>query len=476
MKRKFNFVFILFVPICLFSLNFTIEDIDIYNADKPTISVDDAGNAYIVGNSSGGRDVVRFIQNTGGSWYLDSVPFSAENNINYNCRVSSALDKNRCLHILYRVTGGTYGWPVYTNNIGGSFTTADTLFKTGSLSTFHYGIAVDNVSRAHIVCEVNSGIRYYYPFADSELVVTNNGTDGTIMVDKNNVVHIAYTSNSKIYYTNNSGGNFFPAQLVSDTTGMEPSIAVDSAGYAHICWTRDVWDSTSELYYATNKSGTFQTTRVTYSTNNLCEAWAHIALSRAGDIGILYSRYHRGVYVTDIMFAYKSANASDFIIDSIDQGHWNPSYGATTWNDRAIAIDSAGYVHLAYTGTVGSKYAKSQEPIGCYEKLSGQSGPQITLTCSPNPFSQRTEIRLQIKDYRFNSYNARFIKSLDIYDISGRIVKSFLVSESKGLFYWDGTDNTGNKLPNGVYLLKAKVSSKENEEIHPHTSKLILIN
>ncbi|MEO0190017.1 MAG: hypothetical protein ABIL18_03450, partial [candidate division WOR-3 bacterium] len=74
MKRKVVLVLILFLPMCLFSLNFTIEDIDIYNADKPTISVDDAGNAYIVGNSSGGRDVVRFIQNTGGSWYLDSVP------------------------------------------------------------------------------------------------------------------------------------------------------------------------------------------------------------------------------------------------------------------------------------------------------------------------------------------------------------------------------------------------------------------
>ncbi|MEO0205208.1 MAG: FlgD immunoglobulin-like domain containing protein [candidate division WOR-3 bacterium] len=475
MKRKVVLVLILFLPMCLFSLNFTIEDIDIYNADKPTIGVDGAGHAYIVGNSSGGRDVVRFIQNTGGSWHLDSVPFSAENNINYNCRVSSALDKNQYLHVLYRVTGGTYGWPVYTNNIGGLFTTADTLFKTGSQSTYHYAIAVDNLNRAHIVCEVNSDIRYYYPFADSELVITNNGSDGTITVDKNNVVHIAYTSNSRIYYTNNSSGNFFPAQIVSDTTGMDPSIAADSAGYAHICWTRSNWDSTSELYYATNKSGAFQTTRVTYSTN-LCEAWAHIALSRANDIGILYSRYHTGVYVTDIMFAYKSANASDFIIDSIDQGHWNPSYGATTWNDRAIAIDSAGYVHLAYTGTVGSKYAKSQEQMGCDENFSEQSGSRMNLTCFPNPFNRRTEIRLQITNDRFNSSNRRITRSLDIYDVSGRIVKSFLLPESNCLFYWDGTDNAGNKLPDGVYLLKLRVSSNENVEIHTQTNKLILIN
>ncbi|MCX7996116.1 MAG: hypothetical protein N3A65_10195, partial [candidate division WOR-3 bacterium] len=79
MKSKFLFGLTVLVPMYLFSLNFTIEDIDIYNADKPTICVDGNGHAYIVGNSSGGRDVVRFIQNTGGPWHLDSVPFSAEN-------------------------------------------------------------------------------------------------------------------------------------------------------------------------------------------------------------------------------------------------------------------------------------------------------------------------------------------------------------------------------------------------------------
>lgn len=266
MSHKKDVFLLVLMPIFVFGLSFTIENLDAYNADKPTISVDTTGRVYLVANSSGGRDLIRYLTKLSGPWQQDSIIFSLENSINYNARATSANGPDGSLHIVYRVAGGTYGWPVYTNNISGSFASADTLVKIASQSTFHYGIAVDNLNHAHVVCEMYDGsnhIRYFYPLTDSILTIADNAIDGSICVGKNNIVHIVYgapSTNAKMYYTYNSGGAFSAPQLVSDSIGMDPSIAVDTAGFVHIAWTRSNWDTLlNNLYYATNKTGAFQT-------------------------------------------------------------------------------------------------------------------------------------------------------------------------------------------------------------------------
>jgi hypothetical protein len=71
-------------------------------------------------------------------------------------------------------------------------------------------------------------------------------------------------------------------------------------------------------------------------------------------------------------------------------------------------------------------------------------------TVSPNPFSKLTNISFEV-DSRQKS-----VVSVRIYDVSGRLVKSFgsLPSALGPLqINWDGTDNSGTRLSSGTYLV-----------------------
>jgi hypothetical protein len=74
------------------------------------------------------------------------------------------------------------------------------------------------------------------------------------------------------------------------------------------------------------------------------------------------------------------------------------------------------------------------------------------LDISPNPFSRITDIRYLISDDGYQK------PELKIYDISGRLVKSFQLPTShllsSNLVSWDGTDNVGNRVPAGIYFVR----------------------
>ena len=81
------------------------------------------------------------------------------------------------------------------------------------------------------------------------------------------------------------------------------------------------------------------------------------------------------------------------------------------------------------------------------------------LAVYPNPFNRKTEIRFTIHDpgYRIHDIN------LKIYDVSGRIVKSFnlesCIMYHESVISWDGTDDSGRRLPPGVYFIYLKIGS-----------------
>lgn len=85
----------------------------------------------------------------------------------------------------------------------------------------------------------------------------------------------------------------------------------------------------------------------------------------------------------------------------------------------------------------------------------------VKLEISPNPFTDRTDIRFQItenqrQDVRSKNQEA----SLEIYDCSGRLVKSFNLTSvillHASAVPWYGTDESGELLPSGVYFIQAK--------------------
>jgi len=117
------------------------------------------------------------------------------------------------------------------------------------------------------------------------------------------------------------------------------------------------------------------------------------------------------------------------------------------------------------------------------------------LSAYPNPFSTKTIIRLQTIDYRPQTKNEnntdekssvfglRSSVSLRIYDLSGRLIRSFPINQSTNhqltSVVWDGRDDRGKRVPSGVYLYQ--LTSCNYKSSNPFlygngTNKLIFIN
>jgi len=89
-----------------------------------------------------------------------------------------------------------------------------------------------------------------------------------------------------------------------------------------------------------------------------------------------------------------------------------------------------------------------------------------SFSVHPNPFRQKTEISFGI------GQSAKGIE-LKIFDISGRLIRDFddLCNQNKSVksVSWDGKDENGNSLPNGVYFYHLKVDDTN------FTGKILLI-
>ena len=90
------------------------------------------------------------------------------------------------------------------------------------------------------------------------------------------------------------------------------------------------------------------------------------------------------------------------------------------------------------------------------------------LAIHPNPFSQIIDIRYEIPCGEHQR------PELKIYDISGRLVKSFQLPTSHLLssnsVNWNGTDNAGKKVPKGIYFVRLQTNSQSM------TKKVILVD
>uniref|UniRef100_A0A7V3RIM3 T9SS type A sorting domain-containing protein n=1 Tax=candidate division WOR-3 bacterium TaxID=2052148 RepID=A0A7V3RIM3_UNCW3 len=93
----------------------------------------------------------------------------------------------------------------------------------------------------------------------------------------------------------------------------------------------------------------------------------------------------------------------------------------------------------------------------------------LRLVIYPNPFGNHLEIKFQIPEQGVAS-SQKSVVSLKIYDATGRLVRC-LALDAKRLapVVWDGTDDSGRKLPAGIYFIR--VESDEFKE----TEKVILL-
>ncbi len=166
--------------------------------------------------------------------------------------------------------------------------------------------------------------------------------------------------------------------------------------------------------------------------------------------------------------------------DGSEQWQWGYSSGD---QDTPLAlgdIDGDGELEVVGSDLVHHKIFVLDfpvPPIGVEEDEELQV-TSYKLQVYPNPFTQKTEIRFQIPDARYQNFDIRHLTSnisLTIHDLSGRLVREFSIHDSRPTTHeimWDGTDNQGNKVNSGVYFCRIEKDGTR-EECMP--TKLIYI-
>lgn len=106
------------------------------------------------------------------------------------------------------------------------------------------------------------------------------------------------------------------------------------------------------------------------------------------------------------------------------------------------------YVHLKRGGSVNIKEISSKS----HEKLNNSSLFHFPM---PNPSRRDVNIRFCVTE-KANT-------TLRIYDLSGRLIKTFnkgLLEPGEYTITWNGTDDRGGIMPSGVYFYELKIGNK----------------
>jgi len=148
---------------------------------------------------------------------------------------------------------------------------------------------------------------------------------------------------------------------------------------------------------------------------------------------------------------------------------WNFNFGSgdTLKLDFSVYVTSAGAMDFTYAFTASSL----TEPVVLdFSYTTGvavddpQSNEKVLLKNSPNPFNESTEISFNIKN------SAHRDAEIKIYNLQGTRVKTYAIIPDMSSVTWNGTDDNGVVLPNGVYLYTITL----DDEI-VKTEKLLLL-
>ncbi|TET23954.1 MAG: T9SS type A sorting domain-containing protein, partial [Candidatus Cloacimonadota bacterium] len=139
---------------------------------------------------------------------------------------------------------------------------------------------------------------------------------------------------------------------------------------------------------------------------------------------------------------------------------WTGTYGGSNedWGYSIQQTPDGGYIIVGYTESFGAGYInvyliKTENDAGIeYEKEQNQK-PRVGLQLNvyPNPFTTSTTIYFPSIEHRAESIE------LDIYDVSGRRVRDFILYPSSFILpavAWDGKDDEGRALPPGTYFIR----------------------
>ncbi|MGB3480022.1 MAG: C25 family cysteine peptidase [bacterium] len=118
---------------------------------------------------------------------------------------------------------------------------------------------------------------------------------------------------------------------------------------------------------------------------------------------------------------------------------------------KRILIDSI----MVYFGILPTGIHKYDERI---------NSPGIIFSIYPNPSRKNTNIKFQIPN-KFQNPNVQIPITLKIFDVSGRLTKNLKLSTAHSplptLVSWDGTDENGRRVANGIYFISCEINNRK---------------
>lgn len=152
--------------------------------------------------------------------------------------------------------------------------------------------------------------------------------------------------------------------------------------------------------------------------------------------------------------------------DSSGNQKWTKTIGGNSYDVSSCIRQTkdGGYIATGHKGAFpGDVYLIKIEPEAGLKKITGNK-TQLISSISPNPFSNKTWIEyklLEKTDINISIYNILSQKVREIY--SGK--------KNAGFHYviWNGRNNSKDKLPTGIYILRIKTEEKTESR------KLILV-
>ena len=222
--------------------------------------------------------------------------------------------------------------------------------------------------------------------------------------------------------------------------GLNSTLSVDTLNHPHIAY----WDGSNSILKYAQWDGMDWKTEVIDSPEVVNPKTVSMALYEKVIPHI--------VYVGDWnIVKYGNLDGSNWNIEVVDSN--------VTCEWLSLEIDKDGISQIAYYDggdSTNLKYARGT-PSGIGQKFSEEDSPD-KFWIYPNPFRNLVTIK----------YTLRSPQKVDlkVYSITGRLVKNIIDNKTQGAgihrSYWNGVNNNGKRLRNGVYFLYLQRGDMKN--------------
>lgn len=189
--------------------------------------------------------------------------------------------------------------------------------------------------------------------------------------------------------------------------------------------------------------------------------WDKIVGTTSDDVALGVTETPDSCYaITGYTYSYEYGQYNFYLIKMDRNGDtlWTGSYsrGGDEWSHSVIATADGGYLmcgwglHSPYN--YYDVFLIRTKPYNEIEEKPSSRNESYCLQVAPNPF--RDQVKINIKSPAADKRKTE----LSIYNSTGRRIKTFQLSPDNlppfNSLTWNGRDDQGNSLPNGVYLLK----------------------